>query len=107
VIFAAGLGPHFAHLPWKKRLWYGYLNGDIVLGYFPQRFAGAGADSTGKAGYYMGLCALNWIVWQAGSVAGILLASRIPANWGISFAGTLALLALLIPLVRNAAALSG
>ncbi|MBK4733316.1 AzlC family ABC transporter permease [Noviherbaspirillum pedocola] len=106
VIFGASLGPHFAHLPWKKRLWYGYLNGDIVMGYFPQRYAEGGRPA-GKAGYYMGICALNWIVWQAGSVAGILMASRIPASWGISFAGTLALLALLIPLVKNAAALSG
>jgi 4-azaleucine resistance transporter AzlC len=108
VIFGAGLAPHFAHLPWKTRLWYGYLNGDIVMGYFPQRYAGTEASpGNGKAGYYVGLCMLNWIVWQAGSVAGILMASRIPTTWGISFAGTLALLALLIPLVKNAAALSG
>jgi predicted branched-subunit amino acid permease len=108
VIFAASLAPHLAHLPWKTRLWYGYLNGDIVMGYFPRRYGSAESGSTaGKAGYYLGLCTLNWIVWQAGSVAGILLASRIPARWGISFAGTLALLALLIPLVRNAAAAAG
>jgi predicted branched-subunit amino acid permease len=108
VIFAAGIGPHFAHLSWKKRLWYGYLNGDIVMAYFPHRYAGTeGGAAAGKAGYYLGICALNWIVWQAGSVAGILLASRIPASWGISFAGTLALLALLIPLVKNAAAAAG
>jgi predicted branched-subunit amino acid permease len=108
VIFAAGIAPHFRHLPWKTRLWYGYLNGDIVMGYFPRRYAGTeGGNPAGKAGYYLGLCMSNWLVWHFGSIAGMLLASRIPASWGISFAGTLALLALLIPLVKNAAALTG
>ena len=36
-----------------------------------------------------------------------MLASQIPPSWGIGFAGTLALLAILIPLVLNAAALGG
>ena len=45
--------------------------------------------------------------WQSGSVAGILLASRIPEGWGIGFAGTLALLAITIPLVINLAAAAG
>jgi predicted branched-subunit amino acid permease len=34
-------------------------------------------------------------------VAGILLASQIPASWGIGFAGTVALLAITVPLVAN------
>lgn len=35
VIFAAAVGPHFAHLPWYKRLWFGYFNADITMGLFP------------------------------------------------------------------------
>ncbi|MEO0316543.1 MAG: hypothetical protein RL404_220 [Pseudomonadota bacterium] len=102
VIFGAVIGPHFSHLKWPKRLWYGYLNVDLVMAFFPQRFpAHTVGKPAGKLGYFKGLILPNWWGWQLGSVAGILLASQIPASWGIGFAGTLALLAITIPLVRN------
>jgi predicted branched-subunit amino acid permease len=49
----------------------------------------------------------NWTAWQGGTVAGILLASQIPASWGIGFAGTVALLAITVPLVANRPTLIG
>lgn len=108
VIFSAAVGPHFAHLPWYKRLWYGYFNADITMGLFPQRFpAETIFRSAGKVGFFCGIGYPNWCAWQSGSVAGILLASQIPENWGIGFAGTLALLAVAIPLTINGAALAG
>lgn len=108
VIFAAAVGPHFAHLPWYRRMWLGYFNADITMGLFPQRFPAETIHRTeGKASYFMGIGYPNWLAWQTGSVAGILLASQIPQEWGIGFAGTLALLAITIPLTINAAALAG
>jgi predicted branched-subunit amino acid permease len=108
VIFAAAVGPHFAHLPWYKRVWHGYFNADITMGLFPQRFPAETIHRTeGKVGFFTGIGYPNWLCWQAGSVAGILLASQIPQDWGIGFAGTLALLAIAIPLIVNAAALAG
>lgn len=108
VIFGAAIGPHFAHLPWYKRIWYGYLNGDLAMAIFPQRFP---IDTLyrpqGKAGFFAGISYSNWYAWQAGTVAGILLASQIPQSWGVGFAGTLALLAVMIPLIVNSAALAG
>jgi predicted branched-subunit amino acid permease len=108
LIFAASVGPHFAHLPWYKRLWHGYFNADITMGFFPQRFPSHTLHQTeGKVGYFNGIGYPNWCAWQGGSVAGILLASQIPESWGIGFAGTLALLAVAIPLTINLAALAG
>jgi predicted branched-subunit amino acid permease len=108
VIFSAAVGPHFAHLPWYKRVWYGYLNADITMGFFPQRFpANTLNRPEGKVGFFTGIGYPNWFAWQVGSVAGILLASQIPPSWGVGFAGTLALLTILIPLIVNAAALAG
>jgi predicted branched-subunit amino acid permease len=108
VIFAAAIGPHFAHLPWYKRIWYGYFNADITIGLFPRRFPAETLDKpAGKVGFFTGIGYPNWWAWQSGSVAGILLASQIPQGWGIGFAGTLALLCITIPLIVNAAALAG
>ncbi len=108
VIFSAVSGPHFSHLRWPKRLWYGYLNVDLVMAFFPQRFpAHTVARPAGKVGYFRGLVIPNWWAWQLGTIAGILLASQIPPGWGIGFAGTLALLAITIPLVRSRPTLAG
>jgi predicted branched-subunit amino acid permease len=108
VIFSAALAPHFAHLHWYRRLWYAYFTADITIGLFPRRFPPSTFDQpAGKVGFYAGVSSLNWLTWQAGSVAGIFLAQQIPEHWNIGFAGTLALLAILVPLTFNAAALAG
>ncbi len=108
VIFAAAIGPHVSHLPWYKRLWYGYLNADLTMALFSVRFPPHTLPRPlGKEGYIAGIDYLNWTAWQSGSVAGIVLGSQIPSSWGIAFAGTLALLAVMIPLIINSAALTG
>jgi predicted branched-subunit amino acid permease len=108
VIFAAAIGPHLTHLPWYKRLWYGYLNADLTMALFSLRFPPhTQFERVGKEGYVAGVDYMNMCTWHVGSLIGILLASQIPQSWGIAFAGTLALLAVLIPLTMNAAALAG
>ncbi|HEY8607447.1 MAG TPA: AzlC family ABC transporter permease [Noviherbaspirillum sp.] len=108
VIFAAAIAPHFAHLPWYRRVWHGYFNADITMGLFPRRFPAETAPHTpGKVGFFNGIGYPNWCAWQGGSVVGILLAGQIPESWGIGFAGTLALLAIAIPLTINLAAFVG
>jgi predicted branched-subunit amino acid permease len=108
VIFSAAIGPQFASLPWLRRLWYGYFNIDITIAFFSQRFPSqATARLDEKAGFYAAIGYSQWWAWQIGSVAGILLATQIPPDWGVGFAGTLALLAIMIPLIINSAALAG
>lgn len=102
VIFSAVIGPHFIHLPWWRRLWMGYNNADMVMGFFPQRYPVHGSgNAAAKLGYFRGLFISNWWGWQLGTLTGVLLASQIPQAWGIGFAGSLALLALTIPMVKN------
>ena len=108
VIFGAAIGPHFAHLRWYRRIWHGYFTADITMAFFPRRFpAETLYQPEGKLGFFNGIAYPNWGAWQVGAVAGILLASQIPENWGVGFAGTLALLAIMIPLIINSAALAG
>ena len=56
VIFSAVVGPHFSHLHWTRRLWYGYFNADLVMAFFPQRFPHHTLGKPlGKLGYFKGL----------------------------------------------------
>ncbi len=41
VIFSALLAPHFAHLPWPKRVLLGYTAGDMTVALFLRRRPGA------------------------------------------------------------------
>jgi predicted branched-subunit amino acid permease len=46
--------------------------------------------------WFLGACGLNWLVWQVASIVGIVATTAVPSEWGLQFAGTLALLALAI-----------
>lgn len=108
VIFSAAVAPHFEHLPWYRRVWYGFFNGDISMAFFPQRFpAHTIGQPAGKIGFFSAICYPGWMSWQLGATVGILLASQIPESWNIGFAGTLALIAIMIPMTNNLAALAG
>lgn len=106
VIFSAILAPHFSHLPWRVRALMGYFTGDISVALFVQRYPDV-TQAQGKLAYLQGLVYPNWGAWQVGSVIGILLGSQVPASWGLGFAGTLAILCVMLPLVMNQAAVAG
>ena len=106
VIFSAILAPHFYYLPWRTRALMGFLSGDVSVALFVQRYPDC-ASGNGKLAFLKGLIYPNWGAWQVGSVVGILLGSQIPTSWGLGFAGTLAILCVMLPSVINLAAVVG
>jgi predicted branched-subunit amino acid permease len=108
IIFSAIMAPHLAHMKLRDRLLQTYLITDVPMALFGERFAPHTlGHHIGKWGYSYGVCLCCWVVWQIGSIFGILFASQIPEDWQISFTGSMALIALLIPLIINRAALVG
>jgi predicted branched-subunit amino acid permease len=105
VIFSAGLAPHFAYLPLKRRLLLGYFNGDIIYLMFSKRNFPVGWQP-GKEAFFWGLAATSWSSWQVSSIAGILLASLFPDDWGLELAGTLALIPLIVSAIATRSTLA-
>ena len=107
VVFSAVMQPHFGKLPLLRRLSLGYLNGDISFILFTQRYpraeAGTDSETAEREAYFWGLSVCNWVAWQTASIAGILLAAQIPDEWNVGLAGTLALMAIAIPLLADRA----
>lgn len=93
VIFSAQWRNYFGHLPLARRLLNGYVAADLNFVYFVKRYPDP-QSGPGQQRYFWGGVAVNWPTWQATSFTGILLADRIPTQWGIGFAGVLALLGL-------------
>jgi predicted branched-subunit amino acid permease len=51
--------------------------------------------------YFLGGAVVNWTGWSLAALAGVWGAAWIPEKWGLSFAGVLALLALLVNLSKD------
>lgn len=108
VIFAAATRSYFSSLPWKQRLFSGYLNGDIGFALFSNRFGDeAERGNPYQWGFFFGGATVNWVSWQLASVAGILLGGLAPTDWGLELAAVLALVAVMVPMINRAPALCG
>jgi predicted branched-subunit amino acid permease len=108
VIFAAASRRSFVGLPFRQRLLAGYLNGDLGFALFSQRFHGATEFGTAEQhGFFYGCGVMNWLVWQVSSVAGVLIGGLAPSEWGLELAATMALVAVLVPMVTKSPALTG
>jgi predicted branched-subunit amino acid permease len=84
----------------------GYFTGDFSFAMFMERVHREG-EFAHRDAWFLGACGFNWLVWQVTSIVGILAATAIPSEWGLQFAGTLALLALAIPLCLEWPGLAG
>jgi len=100
VIFSAQWRLYFGHLPLTRRLRIGYFAADLNYVAFLKRFPDT-RPSPDHEPYFWGGVALNWTAWQVPSIAGILLANHVPTEWGLGFAGVLALLGLSYSLLKD------
>jgi len=95
VVFSAHLRHYLMHLPRWERLTTGYVTGDLSYVFFARRYPHPGQTPEAIAqqeAFLMGNCAVNYGAWMTTSLLGIALANAIPAEWGLGFAGILALL---------------
>lgn len=102
IIFSAGWRQYFAPLPRAQRLRIAYFAADLNFALFMRRFPQPVPVSE-SVPYFWGGVALNWLAWQIPSLIGLLVGDRIPTQWGLGFAGTMALLALSFSLLQDRA----
>lgn len=115
VIFSVQMRVHMMCMPLRWRLVAGFLTADVTYVLTVHRYgdkAAAGPDNPDPIAYFLGAALVNWGGWNVASLCGVLFATGVPASWGLGFAGTLALLALLVTLAKDkqtlwAAALAG
>jgi predicted branched-subunit amino acid permease len=101
VIYSAHWHKYFGHLPRMQRVLLGYFAVDLSYVLFARRFPEP-SPKPEQLPYFWGGAAWNWASWQGASLVGILLADRIPTEWGLGFAGVLALLGLTYSLLSGA-----
>lgn len=102
VILSSMWRTYFGHLRLAHRLTLGYFSGDIIFVAFAQRYTTA-EKTPEQLPFFWGAAASNWVFWQVSSIAGIFLAHVIPLEWGLGFAGVLALLGVLYSMLKDKA----
>jgi 4-azaleucine resistance transporter AzlC len=102
VIYSAVLAPHFEHLsrPWRALL--SYITVDGVFALFVGKYAPDEAKDR-KHWFFLGGSLTMWTGWQLSSMAGVFGGTLIPHAWSLEFAATLALIAVLVPLLHDRA----
>ena len=102
VILSSMWRSYFAHLPLWHRLCIGFFSGDVIFVAFMRRYT-APVPKPQQVYYFWGASITNFLVWQGFSIAGILMANVVPLEWGLGFAGVLALLGVLYSMLMDRA----
>ena len=102
VILSSMWRTYFGHLRRLHRVALCYFSGDIIFVAFTQRYT-TPERTLEQLPFFWGAAAANWLFWQLSSIAGILLANVIPLDWGLGFAGVLALLGVLYSMLKDRA----
>lgn len=102
VILSSMWRTYFGHLRLVHRMTLGYFSGDIIFVSFSQRYT-TPEKKPEQLPFFWGAAAANWVFWQLASITGILLANVIPLEWGLGFAGVLALMGVLYSMLKDKA----
>lgn len=100
LVFSFQYRPYFAHLPRRHRIFLSYFCGDTMFAIVMRRFPEP-QPGPGQVDYFWGAATVNYAAWQLAVITGIVAGNAIPQQWGIGFAGTMALLALTCSQLRN------
>lgn len=106
VVFSAHLRPYLMHQPRWRRMLSGYFTADLSYVLFTHRHPQPAAHDDLAAlraqdAYLAGNSSINWFSWVGASMLGIALANSIPPQWGLGFAGILALLGIMCSLATS------
>ncbi|MEF8781193.1 MAG: AzlC family ABC transporter permease [Haloferacaceae archaeon] len=99
VMYSASIAPHFRSFRRRVQAALAYVLTDQAYALSVARFAGEGSPD--RKAYYLGVAGSIWVVWQLGTVAGVLLGAGVPPELGLSFAVPLVFLALLVPAMKD------
>jgi predicted branched-subunit amino acid permease len=79
-----------------------YFTADLNYVLFMRRFPKP-VPEPAQWPYFWGGAGTNWLSWQLSSLLGLWLGGSVPAEWGLGFAGHIALLALTCSMLTDRA----
>jgi 4-azaleucine resistance transporter AzlC len=102
-LYGASLAPYLRPLAARWRWGLPYLMVDEVFAVTIQYAERSTPEQTGR--FMLGAGVTLWTTWQVSTAAGIFLGAQVPASWSLEFALPLTFIALLLPALRDRAAM--
>jgi 4-azaleucine resistance transporter AzlC len=104
-LYSASVAPYLRGLPagWKALL--AYLLTDEAYAVAITRYQGKHQAGPTDHWYFLGAGLALWTAWQISTGVGIFLGAQVPDSWQLDFALPLTFIALVVPALRDRAAL--
>jgi len=104
-LYSASIAPYTKHLSigWKAGL--SYLLTDEAYAVAILHYERPG-DYRNRHWFFLGAGVTLWLFWQASTVLGIFLGTVIPTSWSLDFTLALIFIVIVVPLIRDRAALA-
>jgi 4-azaleucine resistance transporter AzlC len=99
MMYSASIAPHFRSVSARWKAVLSYLLTDQAYALSLTRYGED--DGVDRKWFYLGIAATLWVVWQLGTLAGVLLGAGVPDSWGLEFAVPLVFLAVLVPTLED------
>lgn len=103
MLYSASLEPHLRHLSRAWKLLLGYLLTDeayvVTIVHYDQP-----GPLTHKHWFFLGAGLTLWASWQASTAVGVFLGGQVPESWALDFSLALTFIGLVIPALRDRAA---
>ena len=105
-MYSASLAPYFRQLPTAWRWFLASFVTDQAYACCITRFSQDHDPGfvAGRHWYYLGTSMTMWVVWLLATFAGLMLGAGLPRSWSLEFAIPLIFMALLVPALRDRAA---
>jgi 4-azaleucine resistance transporter AzlC len=100
LMYSASMVQYLQARSWWQKISCAYLMTDQSYAVSMSRFQQQ-PDLPQKRWFYVGTGVAMWLVWQSGTLLGMLVGAQIPAEWQLDFTIPLAFIALLVPQIRS------
>jgi 4-azaleucine resistance transporter AzlC len=104
MLYSASLAPHLKDLRMGWKVLLSYLLTDEAYAVVVRRYEGQ-ARGANAHWFFLGAGLALWTTWQVSTAAGILLGASLPSSWPLDFALPLTFIAIVVPALRDRAAL--
>jgi 4-azaleucine resistance transporter AzlC len=105
VLYSASIAPYVKHLSLRWRSLLAYLLTDEAYAAAIVHYERVGPSGTSHW-FFLGAGASLWFTWQISTALGIFLGTTIPSSWQLEFALPLTFLAMVMPMLKDRAAVA-
>jgi predicted branched-subunit amino acid permease len=103
-MYSASIAPYWRGSSLRARALGAFLLHDQAYALSIRRYVEAPDEPLpARFGFFLGVGLISVVVWTAGSLAGALIGGRLPEAWALEFAVPITFIAVLAPLLRDAA----